>query len=98
MREQAIHFSGGRAFGSRCKGPEVMCLVILRNSKRTESWSKVKERVVGKEVREKLEPDNGGHMPELSVWCRVTGCLMGLPFRTVLVEVLLVVGENTDLF
>lgn len=98
MREQALHLSGSRAFSSRCKGPEVMCLVILKNNKRIESWSRVKERVVDKEVREMLEPDSGGSMPELSVWCRVTGCLMGLPFRTLLVEELLVVRENTDLF
>lgn len=30
-----MQLSAGRAFNSKCKSPEVVCLMILRNSKRT---------------------------------------------------------------
>lgn len=61
-REGASHacLSTDRAFNSKCKGPEVIYLMILRNNKRTieleqsEGW-------------EEWEPDNGGE--------NVRGCL-----------------------
>lgn len=35
LREQATQLSVGRAFESKCTGPEVLCLVTLGQGKRT---------------------------------------------------------------
>lgn len=54
-----MHLSTGRAFNSKCKGPEVVYLMVLR-----------KERTMGLEQSEggeEREPDNGGE--------NVRGCL-----------------------
>lgn len=53
VREQAIQLSEGRAFHSKCKGPEVMCLIL-----RSTGTSGLKQNERGEEPL--MEPEKSG--------------------------------------